>query len=259
MERLIKLENRGEIAVLTLNRPDRLNALSNSLLSELSDAFDALMNSDALVLVVTGEGSKSFCAGADIGEIQDLSLPEKKAKAERGQAIFAKLDALPMPSVALINGYAFGGGLELALACTFRLATPNAKMGLPEIKIGLIPGYGGTQRLPRVVGEARAIEMILTGRGVPADEAKAIGLVHEIVPDNRLETIQSFIDTFASFSRSTMFYSRQAVSRAWNTSLPEGLAVEADLSTKAYAHADAQEGISAFVEKRTANFNQRGD
>src|SRR5919206_3739872 len=158
----VELTRRDEIAILTLNRPEALNALSFAILREIGEAFDEVAASDARALVVTGAGPKAFCAGADIKELTGRSLVEQKRGAELGQHTFAKLERLPMPSIAIINGYAFGGGLELALACTFRVATRNARMALPEIKLGLIPGYGGTQRLPRIVGEARALDLILT-------------------------------------------------------------------------------------------------
>ncbi|MDX1374639.1 MAG: enoyl-CoA hydratase/isomerase family protein, partial [Burkholderiales bacterium] len=177
----IKLTRVEEFALIRLNRPKALNALSFALVRDLARAFDEAAASDARALIITGAGEKAFCAGADIAELGGRTLMEQKRGAELGQATFAMLDRLPIPSLAIVNGYAFGGGLELALACTFRLATPSAKMGLPEIKLGAIPGYGGTQRLPRVVGEARALEMIMTGRTVAADEAAAIGLVHRVV------------------------------------------------------------------------------
>ena len=168
----VELTRDEEFAILTLNRPEALNALSFQILREIGEALDEAARSDARALLVTGAGEKAFCAGADIKELRNRSLTEQTAGAELGDAAFGKLDRLPIPSVALVNGYAFGGGLELALACTFRLAAPKAKMGLPEIKLGLIPGYGGTQRLPRVIGPARALEMILTGRTVEALEAE---------------------------------------------------------------------------------------
>ena len=154
----IELTRHEECALIRLNRPQALNALSFALLRELGGVLDEVAASDARALLITGAGEKAFCAGADIKELTERTLLEQKRGAELGQAVMARLDRLPIPSVAIVNGYAFGGGLELAMACTFRLATPNAKMGLPEIKLGLIPGYGGTQRLPRLVGEARALE-----------------------------------------------------------------------------------------------------
>jgi enoyl-CoA hydratase len=173
----IELTRRDEFGLLTLRRPEKLNALSFAILGEIAAAFDEAGSWPIRALLITGAGEKAFCAGADIEELRARSLADQKRGAEKGQAAFAKLDALPFPSIALINGYAFGGGLELAMACTFRLAARHAKMGLPEIKLGLIPGYGGTQRLPRLIGEARALELIMTGRTVAAEEALSMGLV----------------------------------------------------------------------------------
>src|SRR6056297_2471974 len=170
---VVKLDQVGNLAVLTLDRPASLNALSFSILGEIGKALDQVAEiRDARALLVTGAGDKAFCVGADIKELRRRDLIKQKRGAELGQAVFAKLDRLPIASVALVNGYAFGGGMELALACTFRLAAPTAAFGLPEIKLGLIPGYGGTQRLPRLIGEGRALEMIMTGRTVKADEAE---------------------------------------------------------------------------------------
>ena len=160
----VQLSRIDELALMTFDRPEVLNALNFELLRELGAAIDQVAGGDARELLVTGAGSRAVCAGADVKELMDRSLAATRQGAALGQAIFAKLDVLPIPSIALINGYALGGGLELALACTFRIALPGARLGLPEIKRGLIPGYGGTQRLPRLIGEARALEMILTGR-----------------------------------------------------------------------------------------------
>src|SRR5437667_6096609 len=176
----IHLTRISELAVVTLDRPEVLNALNFEMLRDLGAAFDQVADGDARALLVTGAGGRAFCAGADIKELMGRSLLEARQGAAFGQAVFVKLDILTIPSIALVNGYAFGGGLELALACTFRLATPGAKLGLPEIKLGLIPGYGGTQRLPRLIGEARALEKILTGRTLEAEEAARIGLVNRI-------------------------------------------------------------------------------
>ena len=169
----IHMSRIDELALITLDRPEALNALSFGLVQDLSRLLDGLAQSDARALLMTGAGDRAFSAGADVKELMGRTLVEQRAGAMLGQSVLAKLDLLPLPSIALINGYAFGGGLELALACTFRLAAPSAKLGFPEIKLGLIPGYGGTQRLPRLVGEARATEMILTGRSVDA-----LSLIH---------------------------------------------------------------------------------
>jgi enoyl-CoA hydratase len=251
----IELTRADEFALITLNRPDALNALSFSLIADLGRAFDEVAQSDARALLITGAGEKAFCAGADIKELTGRPLAEQKRGGEVGQAIFAKLDRLPMPSIAILNGYAFGGGLELALACTFRIATRNAKMGLPEIKLGLIPGYGGTQRLPRAVGEARAMDMILTGRTVDAEEALRIGLVQRLIDGDALAQGIAYAREFSRYSLPVLGFAREAVSRALGTPLSEGLKIEADLSTLAFQTRDATEGMAAFIEKRKAKFS----
>ena len=252
----VELSQQNEFAVLTLNRPEALNALNADTIGEISVAIDQAALMDVRALIITGAGEKAFCAGADVKEMVGIDLITKKRKAERGQSTFAKLDRLLIPSIALINGYAFGGGLELALASTFRLATPRAAMALPEIKLGLMPGYGGTQRLPRIVGEARALEMIMTGRTVRAEEAQAIGLVHRVVgADSRLAEAFAFAREFSGFSLVALGYAREAVKRALSTPLNEGLKIEAEISTLAFQSKDAQEGITAFIEKRTSKFS----
>jgi enoyl-CoA hydratase len=224
------------------------------MIADISRAIDEAAAAGSRALLFTGAGDKAFCAGADIKELLGRSAIESKRFAELGQRVFAKLDTLPIPSVAVINGYAFGGGLELALACTFRIATANAKMGLPEIKLGAIPGYGGTQRLPRVIGEARALEMIMTGRTVAADEAERIGLVSRIVEGDALEAGMAFARTFTRYSLPVLALAREAVMRAGDTPINEGLKIEADLNTLAFQTEDVQEGMSAFIEKREATF-----
>ncbi len=253
----VTLTRRDEFALLTLDRQEALNALSFAILEEIADAFDAAAAMDIRALLITGAGAKAFCAGADIKELRGRDLAAQKRQAARGQAIFAKLDALPVPSVAIVNGFAFGGGLELALACTFRLATRNAKVGLPEIKLGLIPGYGGTQRLPRLVGEGRALEMIMTGRTVAAEEALAIGLVHRLVDGDPVEAGIAFAREFAGYGLPALGFAREAVQRALDLPVHEGLKVETDLGTLAFRTEDAEEGMAAFVEKRKPVFRDR--
>lgn len=253
----VELHIHQEVALLTINRPQALNALSFAIIAEIAGALDAVAQSDARALVITGAGEKAFCAGADIKELTGRTLVEQKRGAELGQAAFAKLDLLPIPSIALVNGYAFGGGCELALACTFRLATANAKFGLPEVKLGLIPGYGGTQRLPRLIGEARAMEMILTGRTVGAEEALRMGLANRLVEPPTLDGAMAFARELTGFSKVVSQFARLAVQRSGYTTLPEGLRAEADLSTLAYQTRDAAEGMQAFVEKRTPRFEDR--
>jgi enoyl-CoA hydratase len=253
----IELSRVEEFALIRINRPQALNALSFSLIKALDEKIDEAAATDARALLVTGAGEKAFCAGADIAELTGRTLEQTKRGAEHGQAVLEKLARLPVPSVAIVNGYAFGGGLELALACTFRLATPNAKMALPELKLGLIPGYGGTQRLPRVIGEARALEMILTGKAVDAQTAAAWGLVTKIVEGDPVAAGIAFAREFSGYSLPVLGFAREAVMRALDTPLHEGLKIEADLSTLAYQTADAAEGMAAFLDKRKPAFKDR--
>ena len=253
----VQLSRIDELALMTFDRPEVLNALNFELLRDLGAAIDQVAGGDARALLVTGAGSRAVCAGADVKELMDRSLAATRQGAALGQAIFAKLDVLPIPSIALINGYAFGGGLELALACTFRIALPGARLGLPEIKRGLTPGYGGTQRLPRLIGEARALEMILTGRTVMAEEALRIGLVNRVVDRDMLGAGVSFAREMACFSLPALGFARDAVRRGLPTSLREGLAIEADLNTLAFQTADAAEGMTAFLDKRQPVFRDK--
>src|SRR5438067_3321228 len=210
----IHMSRIDELALITLDRPEALNALSFGQLHDLNRMLDGLGGSDVRALLVTGAGDRAFSAGADIKELMGRTLVEQRSGAVLGQSVLAKLDQLPMPSLALINGYAFGGGLELALACTFRLAAPTAKLGFPEIKLGLIPGYGGTQRLPRLVGEARATELILTGRTVDCDEACRIGLINRIVDGDLTEAGMDFAREMTGYSLPVIGLARDAIRRA---------------------------------------------
>jgi len=253
----VELSRVEEFALIRLNRPQALNALSFKLVEDLSHAIDQVAATDARALLVTGAGEKAFCAGADIAELAGRTLAQTRRGAELGQAVMAKIERLPMPSVAIVNGYAFGGGLELALACTFRLVTPNAKLGLPEIKLGLIPGYGGTQRLPRAVGEARALEMILTARALDAQTALAWGLASRLLEGDPLAAGIAFAREFSGYSLPALGFAREAVQRALDTPVHEGLRIEADLSTLAFQTEDAAEGMAAFMAKRKPAFKDR--
>lgn len=251
----IDIKYSGPYAILTLNRPEALNALQFTMIEAMSYTLDQVAASDARALIVTGAGPKAFCAGADITELMERSLMQQRLGAQLGQRTFAKLAALRIPSVAVLHGYAFGGGLELAMSCTFRIATVKARMGLPEVKLGLIPGYGGTQRLPRLVGEARAIEMVMSGRTVDAIEAERWGLVNRVVAEgDPAELGKTFMSEFAGYSRCASLFACEAVSRGMATTVSEGLDIEADLSTLAYQTADAAEGMRAFLEKRPPEF-----
>jgi enoyl-CoA hydratase len=226
---MIELSHDEEFAVLTVRRPKSLNALNFELLEELGEYLDQLKASRARALIITGEGERAFCAGADITELQQRGLAAQREGAELGQAVFARLDRLPIPSIALVNG-------------------------LPEVKLGLIPGYGGTQRLPRLVGQGRALEMVMTGRTVDAEEALAIGLVNRIVQAPGLDAAKAYAREFTGHGLRALQFAREAVQRAMDVSLHEGLRIEADLSTLAYRTRDAEEGMQAFVEKRKAEF-----
>jgi enoyl-CoA hydratase len=246
-----------EFALITLNRQEALNALSVQVVKDIGAAIDEAAASDARALLITGAGEKAFCAGADISEFMGRNIVEAMAATEMGQNTFAKLDSLTIPSLAVINGYALGGGLELATACTLRVATANARLGVPEIKLGLIPGYGGTQRLPRLVGQGRALDMVMTGRMVGAEEALGMGLINRIVDTPAVDGAVAYAREFAGFSLPVLRYGREAVMRADQTALAEGLLIERDLNTLAFQGEDATEGATAFLEKRPPVFQDK--
>ena len=250
----VHLTRSEEFALLTLDRPEALNALNFATLRELDAALDTVEAGDARALLVTGAGERAFCAGADIKELMGRPLAQGRRDMANGQRIVSRFGTLPMPSIALVNGYAFGGGLELALACTFRLALPAAKLGLPEIKLGLIPGYGGTQRLPRLIGEARALDIVMTGRTVNADEAERIGLVHRLVDGDLIETGKAFAHEMTGYGLPALALARDAIMGALDGTLDDGLKREADLNTLAFQTQDATEGMTAFIEKRKPVF-----
>jgi enoyl-CoA hydratase len=245
----------GGMAVLTLNRPEALNALSFDILRQIDAAFDEVAGwRDVRALLIIGAGDKAFCAGADIKELRNRQLTDQKRGAEQGQAVFARLDRLHVASVALVDGYALGGGAELAMACTFRVASRTAVFGLPEIKLGLIPGYGGTQRLPRLIGEARALEIIMTGRNVLVEEAERIGLVNAVVDGDLMGAGEDFARRFTRYGLPALEFARRAVQRAGDLSLNDGLQMEAELSTLAYRTRNASDAMAAFEEKRKPEY-----
>ncbi|MBU0742724.1 enoyl-CoA hydratase/isomerase family protein [bacterium] len=247
------------IALVTINRPDKMNALNAELVGELHDCFGALRRDDAArVVILTGAGDKAFVAGADIGELADVSGPELERLAERGQSLMWNIENLGKPVIAAVNGFALGGGCELALACTFRYASENAKLGLPEVTLGLIPGYGGTQRLPRLVGRGIAAEMILTGGMVDAAEAARIGLVNMVFkPEKLLDAARNTAAAIATRSGATLRYALKAMGEGSNMSLDAGCRLEAGLFGVVGSLADAKEGCRAFLEKRKPAFEDR--
>lgn len=240
------------VAVVTLNRPTVLNALNAALLAELDAALDALRANDSIhVVVLTGAGEKAFAAGADIQELAGLSGVEGQALALRGQRIFNKVENLGKPVIAAINGFALGGGCELALSASIRIASETARLGQPEVKLGLIPGYGGSQRLPRLVGKGAALKLLLTGEMIPAAEALRIGLVDEVVPAAELMArVRALASTIASMAPVAVRQCLAAVREGYDLPLEQALAHEAALFGICCGTADKAEGTRAFLEKR---------
>lgn len=253
----IDLAHVEEFALVTLNRPERLNALSYGAIRELGQVLDQVDASGARALIFTGAGDKAFCAGADIQEIVGRTIAEEYRGTWLGQETFARLDRFRIPSIALVNGYALGGGCELAMACTFRVATPNARFGLPEVKLGLVPGYGGTQRLPRLIGLPRALEVMMTGRNIDANEALALGLANKIVEADPLRETMDYARQFTRHSLLTLQLIRDAGQRGMTVPLAEGLRIEADLSTMSMESHDGKEGLAAFIAKRPPRFEDK--
>ena len=253
----VRFEVQGKVATITIDRPKALNALDPATLNELSAAIDQLEASAAGGAILTGGGEKAFVAGADIRVLADVrSADSARGYARQGQEILARISRSKKPVVACINGYALGGGLELALACHFRYASGRAKLGLPEVTLGLIPGYGGTQRLSRLVGRGLATELILTGEPIDAAEALRIGLVNQVFEDKEamLAAAHQTLETIASRGPVAVKLALEALEVGLNTDLPSGLDKEADLFGVACSTADAAEGTKAFLEKRPAEF-----
>ena len=253
----VELSRTDEFALITLNRPEALNALSFAIVDEIDAAISEAVNTDARGLIFTGAGERAFCAGADIAELQSLPPHGFREQLRRGQSVFHRLSELPIPSFAAINGLALGGGMELALACTFRVASPKARLGLPEIKLGAVPGYGGTQRLPRLVGLGHALDIAMSGRFVGAEEALAIGLVNRVADGDLLEGAKEYARQFTCYGLPSLRLVRDSILRAGDLPLAEGLKAEAELSAISFSTEDAKEGTSAFLEKRTAQFKDR--
>ena len=244
------------IAILTANRPSKLNALNGEMLGELDQAITLVETDNSIRgLIVTGAGEKAFVAGADIQELAVATALEAQSLALRGQRVFRRLETLNKPTIAAINGFALGGGLELAMACTIRIAANNAKMGQPEVKLGIPPGYGGTQRLPRLVGHGRAMEMLLTGDPIDAQEAFRIGLVNRVTePSALMETARELMRKILANAPVACSLTMQAVDVGLNSGLEVGLQFEAAAFGLAASTEDKREGTAAFLEKRKANF-----
>jgi enoyl-CoA hydratase/carnithine racemase len=252
-------EKKAAIAYVTLNRPRVLNALNHQTWNELRTVFeDARDDPEIRGVILTGAGDKAFIAGADIGELAHVSAVEAEQSSSYGQAVLDLIENLGKPVIAAVNGYALGGGCETAMACTIRLAAEQAKFGQPEVTLGLIPGGGGTQRLPRLVGKGRALQLILSGGMIDAQEAHRIGLVNEVVPaGNLLARAEAILKQIFANAPIAVKFSLEAVNRGMETNLAEGLSLEASLFGLCAGTGDKAEGTSAFLAKRAPQFHGR--
>ena len=255
----LKFEIKNSIAYVTINRPDKLNALNTQVMDDLRSAFTAVRDTaDIRVAILTGSGEKAFVAGADIAELNKHDPVTAKAYTHKGQAVLDLIENLGKPVIAAINGFALGGGCETAMACTLRVAAEHAKFGQPEVRLGLIPGGGGTQRLPRLVGKGRAMKLILSGEMISADEACRIGLVNEVVPAAELVTrAEAILEQIFANAPLAIRFSLDAVNRGLETSQSGGLLLEASYFGLCAATEDKKEGTSAFLEKRAPEFHGR--
>ena len=255
----IIFEREGNVAIIKFNRPNALNAVNPDVFRDLSDALDRVEEDSAMrVLVLTGEGGKAFVAGADIKYMVDLSPLEARRWSQTGHDILFRLENLPIPLIACVNGFALGAGTEIAMACDFIYASEKAKFGQPEVNLGLLPGFGGTQRLSRLVGKGMAKELCMTGAMISAQEAKEIGLVNKVFPPDKLwEETMKTANLLASKGRVSLRAMKQCIDRGFETDLRSGCHMEVDAFGLNVSSPDAKEGMSAFLEKRQAEF--KGD
>lgn len=244
------------IATITLTRPKSLNALNAEVLDELLSLLENIGNDEAIrVLIFTGAGEKAFVAGADISELTEFTPLQAKHFSEKGHSVMNRLQGLAIPVIAAVNGFALGGGLELALACDFIYASENAKFGVPEITLGIIPGFGGTQRLPRIVGKNIAKEMVFTGKTLSAEEGGKLGFVNKIIPaESLMEETRKTAKTMAAKGKVSLNAAKQAINRGMDVDLATGCGIEIDAFSLCLASVDAREGTSAFLEKRKPDF-----
>ncbi len=256
MFELLTYTKEGFFGFITINRPKVMNALSNDLVEEFDKAFDLVEEDEELrALIITGAGEKAFMAGADIKELEARDFIQGRKQTRRRQEVFNRLAEMRIPVIAAVNGFALGAGLELAVACTLRVAAEEAKFGSPEVNLGIIPGDGATQRLPRLVGFGRAMELVLTGDFIDAAEAYRIGLVNKVVPQAELmETAQKLAGKIAKKAPLAIQFAKEAVNRSLEVGIYEGLAHESYLHALACATEDKKEGVQAFLEKRKPDF-----
>ncbi len=255
----LHIDDSDNVRTITLNRPDKLNALNRKTLLELQQAIIEAHGDDTVrVIVLTGAGEKAFVAGADIGEIREQSAIEARAFSAMGQNLMSLIQSMDKPVIAAINGFALGGGMELALACHLRIASDNARLGLPEIKLGIMPGFGGTQRLLRLVGTTRALEMSLTGEPITAERAHELGIVNQVVASDELDSaVTGLADQLAAAAPEAVRGILQAINQGADTDLDTGLALETARFALCCATEDMQEGTGAFLEKRKPEFKGR--
>ncbi|HEX2190801.1 MAG TPA: enoyl-CoA hydratase-related protein [Longimicrobiaceae bacterium] len=255
----LQLDVQDGIATLSVNRPDKLNALNEQTIREMADAVREIGERDEVRgAIVTGVGSKAFVAGADIAELSRMGPVDGVEVSRLGQRVFRAIELSRKPVIAAVNGFALGGGCELALACHLRIASDNAKFGLPEVKLGIIPGYGGTLRLPRIVGKGRALELMLTGEMIDAAEAHRIGLANRVVPQAELtEAARGLMTTILRNGPIALGLAIECSTRGMEMSVDDGLALESNLFGLLAATEDMREGMSAFLEKRSAEFRGR--
>ena len=256
MYETLKTATDNHIFTITINRPDKLNALNRMVFQELEKAIDEVYNDESIWgVIITGEGPKAFVAGADIREFLEITDSQAVELSANGQRIFYKIENSPKPIIAAVNGFALGGGCELAMACHFRLASNNAKFGQPEVNLGLIPGYGGTQRLSMLVGKSKAMELIMTGNMIGADEAKELGLVNYVTaPEDLINKTKEILETILSKSPVAISKAITAINSFDHT--PKGFDKEARLFGETFSSADKAEGTAAFLEKRKPQFRK---
>ena len=246
----VLFERKGYVGILTISRPEALNALNSEVLSQLEAQILGIEQSDIRVLIVTGEG-KAFVAGADIAEMKDMDVDEAYAFANLGDRVFTRLARLPIPVIAAVNGFALGGGMELALSCDIRIASEKAKFGQPEVGLGITPGFGGTQRLSRTVGMSKAMELILTGEMIKADEALRIGLVSTVTaPEELMNTALAMAEKIAKNAPVAVMESKKCIRKFWCSDIYTDLEFEAGAFSRCFATNDQKMGMTAFVEKR---------
>lgn len=248
-------EKKGNIGILSINRPEALNALNSNVLEELDKAVDMIASDEEVhILIITGEG-RAFVAGADIGEMKDLNILEARKFAEKGLKVFRKIELMEKPVIAAVNGFALGGGCELSMCCDIRIASEKAKFGQPEVGLGIIPGFAGTQRLARLVGIGKAKELIFTSEMIDAKEAYEIGLVNKVVPAEELmEVSMDMAEKIAKNGQIAVRFAKTAINRGIETDLETGMSIEKDLFALCFGTEDQKEGMEAFLGKRKPNY-----